>query len=47
MHDLLTDQRFLWEGSRNFVQLDPHRAPAHILRMRQKVRSERDFDYFL
>ena len=47
MHDLLTDQRFLWDGARNFVMLDPQRAPAHILRLRPRVRSERDFDYFL
>jgi starch synthase (maltosyl-transferring) len=47
MHDLLTDQRFLWDGARNYVMLDPHRAPAHILRLRPRVRSERDFDYFL
>jgi starch synthase (maltosyl-transferring) len=47
MHDLLTDQRFLWEGARNFVLLDPQRAPAHVMRLRPRVRSERDFDYFL
>jgi starch synthase (maltosyl-transferring) len=46
MHDLLTDQRFLWEGRRNFVMLDPHEVPAHVMRLRQRVRSEQDFDYF-
>ena len=29
------------------VQLDPARTPAHIFRLRRRVRSERDFDYFL
>ncbi|WP_280156418.1 alpha-1,4-glucan--maltose-1-phosphate maltosyltransferase [Piscinibacter sp. XHJ-5] len=46
-HDLLSDQRFLWHGMRNFVQLDPHRAPAHIFRLRQRLRREQDFDYYL
>jgi starch synthase (maltosyl-transferring) len=47
MHDLLSGARFLWQGARNFVRLDPARAPAHIFRLRRRVRSEHDFDYFL
>jgi starch synthase (maltosyl-transferring) len=47
VHDLLTDARFLWHGERNFVQIDPQRAPAHVFRLRRKLRTERDFDYFL
>ena len=47
MHDLLSDARFLWSGPRNFVQLDPLRAPAHLFALRRKVRTERNFDYFL
>jgi len=46
-HDLLSGSRFLWNGPRNFVLLEPASAPAHILRMQHAVRSERDFDYFL
>lgn len=46
-HDLLTGARFLWKGARNYVALDPGSAPAHIFRIRRKVRTERDFDYFL
>ena len=45
-HDLLSGARFLWRGARNFVALDPT-TPAHILRLRRRVRTERDFDYFL
>jgi starch synthase (maltosyl-transferring) len=30
-HDLLTDARFRWEGSRSFVILDPAAVPAHVL----------------
>ncbi len=47
VHDILTGARFLWSGVRNFVQLDPARAPAHLFRLRRRVRTERDFDYFL
>jgi starch synthase (maltosyl-transferring) len=47
MHDLLTDARYLWKGARNYVELNPTRAPAHIFRLRRHVRTERDFDYFM
>jgi starch synthase (maltosyl-transferring) len=47
MHDLLTDAHYLWQGPRNYVQLDPHFVPAHIFHVRRHVRTERDFDYFL
>jgi starch synthase (maltosyl-transferring) len=47
MHDLLTGARHLWQGERNFVELDPKFAPAHIFRLRRRVRTERDFDYYL
>jgi starch synthase (maltosyl-transferring) len=46
MHDLLTGARFLWQGARNFVMLDPNRAPAHVFRLRRRVHREQDFDYF-
>jgi len=47
MHDLLTGARHLWHGGRNFVELDPKFVPAHIFRLRRRVRTERDFDYYL
>ena len=46
-HDLLSGARFLWQGPRNFIRLDPQSSPVHILRLRRRLRSERDFDYFL
>jgi starch synthase (maltosyl-transferring) len=46
-HDLLGDARFLWYGARNYVELNPHVAPAHIFQLRRRVRTERDFEYFL
>ena len=47
VHDLLSGARYLWQGSRNYVSLDPAHSPAHIFRIRRRVRTERDFDYFL
>jgi len=47
VHDLLTDARYLWQGARNYVELNPSILPAHIFKVRRRVRTERDFDYFL
>jgi len=47
VHDLLSDARYLWQGLRNFVELNPQIVPAHIFAVRRKVRTERDFDYFI
>ena len=47
VHDLLGDARFLWQGPRNFVALDPQSVPAHVFRIRRHVRTEHDFEYFL
>jgi len=47
VHDLLGDGRYLWQGSRNFVELRPETLPAHIFGFRRSVRTERDFDYDL
>jgi starch synthase (maltosyl-transferring) len=47
VHDLLSDARHLWHGPRNYVELNPQRIPAHIFRVRRRIRTERDFDYFM
>jgi starch synthase (maltosyl-transferring) len=47
VHDLITDARYLWYGSRNFVSIDPASVPAHLFRLRRRVRSEEDFEYFV
>jgi len=46
-HDLLGDGRYLWQGSQNYVELSPETLPAHIFRIRRRIRTERDFDYYL
>ncbi len=47
VHDLLADARYHWQGARSFVAVDPALMPASIFRIRRKVRSEQDFEYFL
>ena len=46
MHDLLSDARYLWNGEKNYVELNPEKTSAHIFRLRRHVRTEHDFDYF-
>jgi starch synthase (maltosyl-transferring) len=47
VHDLLGGGRFLWEGPRNYVEIDPRVAPAHVFRVHRRVRREQDFEYFM
>ncbi|HEX8013314.1 MAG TPA: alpha-1,4-glucan--maltose-1-phosphate maltosyltransferase [Casimicrobiaceae bacterium] len=46
VHDLLGEERYLWQGPRNYVELNPQVCPAHIFRVRRRLHTERDFDYF-
>ena len=45
-HDLIGESRFLWRGAANFVSLDPDAMPAHVLKIRRRIRTEQDFEYF-
>jgi len=45
--DLLTGERYLWNGPRNYVELNPNKQPGHILRIHRRMKIETDFDYFL
>jgi len=33
VHDLLVDTTYQWQGSRNYVELNPQKIPAHIFRI--------------
>jgi starch synthase (maltosyl-transferring) len=39
-YDLLSDARYLWQGSLNYVKLDPRIVPAHILLIHRPVHTE-------
>jgi len=47
LHDLLSNDKYIWQGNRNFLELDPRVMPAHILRVHRRMRRETDFDYFM
>jgi starch synthase (maltosyl-transferring) len=47
VHDLLNEERYLWQGSRNYVELDPHVKPAHVFRVRRWISREQDYDLYL
>jgi len=46
-HELLSGARYMWNGPRNYVEINPHSVPGQIFRFRRRVRSEHDFEYFL
>ena len=41
-----SNDTYLWQGPRNYIELDPSVMPAHILQVRDKLQRENDFDYF-
>ena len=45
--DLLTGERYLWQGPRNYVELNPSKLSGHILKIHRRMRVETDFEYFL
>jgi starch synthase (maltosyl-transferring) len=47
VHDLIGEGRYFWQGSRNFVRLNPAESPAQIFRIRRRLKREHDFDYFM
>ena len=47
VHDLLGEEKYIWQGERNYVELNPQVLPANILRVRKRLKRETDFDYFL
>jgi starch synthase (maltosyl-transferring) len=47
VHELIGEARYLWHGESNFVRLEPFSCPAQIFRVRRKIKTERDFDYYM
>ena len=47
-HELVSDQRYEWQGPRVFVTLSPAECPVGVFRIEARhSASERDFDYFV
>ena len=47
VHDLLSDDKYIWQGVKNYVELKPEILPAHIFQVRKRLKREYDFDYFM
>jgi starch synthase (maltosyl-transferring) len=47
VHDLLGDEKYIWQGADNHVTIDPAQLPARIFRVHSRLRRETDFDYFM
>jgi starch synthase (maltosyl-transferring) len=47
LHDILSNDKYIWQGGRNYLELDPRVMPAHILKVHRRLRREQDFDYFM
>jgi len=41
VHDLLSDARYIWRGSANYVELNPEVQPAHVFRVRRWLVGDR------
>ena len=47
VQDMLTNAYYQWQGSRNYVEINPHTVPAHIFVVHRSTKREQDFDYFM
>jgi starch synthase (maltosyl-transferring) len=47
LQDLLGDEKYIWTGEWNRIELSPEIIPAQIFILRHRMRREHDFDYFL
>ncbi|HEY1902924.1 MAG TPA: alpha-1,4-glucan--maltose-1-phosphate maltosyltransferase [Terracidiphilus sp.] len=47
VEDLLTGARYLWNGPRNYVELNPSRLPGHILKIHRYLKIDTSLDYSL
>ena len=46
VHDLLTDERYFWQGNHNYLHLEPNDSPVNFFQIHIKARREQDFEYY-
>lgn len=46
-HDLLSDQRYEWQGEYNYILLDPQTQPGHVFRLADSQHQQVHFPSFL
>ena len=39
-HDLLSSDKYIWQGDTNYIELDPQKSSAHILQIKRQMRGE-------
>ncbi len=47
VYDLVSSDKYIWQGEWNYVALNPGISPAHIFRVHRLLRREDNFDYFM
>jgi starch synthase (maltosyl-transferring) len=47
VHELLTGARYIWHGTRNYVEINSSSVPAQVFRVLRRMRTEQQFEYFL
>jgi starch synthase (maltosyl-transferring) len=47
LNDLISNDKYIRQGSWNYIELDPNFMPVHIFRLQKRLRREYDFDYFM
>ena len=47
LEDLLDGARYLWQGGRNYLELNPHKMPAHVFRVSRHVQREENFEGYV
>jgi len=43
--DLLNNEKYVWQGEWNYVELNPQTKPTHIFLVNKRLRKENDSDY--
>ncbi|OHB59987.1 MAG: hypothetical protein A2Y12_13455 [Planctomycetes bacterium GWF2_42_9] len=47
LNDLLSSDKYIRQGRRIHIELDPNIMPAHIFKLQKLLKRENDFDYFM
>ncbi|KPJ69517.1 hypothetical protein AMJ44_03740 [candidate division WOR-1 bacterium DG_54_3] len=47
VQDLISGNEYIWQGEKNYVELNPAVMPAHVLLLHRQHRRESDFDYYM
>lgn len=46
VHELLTNHRYIWQGTRQYIEIRPYEVPGHIFKVLPAMHREENFDYY-